>query len=88
MTTIDPAPALEPEAIRAQFPALARVHRGQPVAYFDEPVEKYVRRRHGELQKAGLANPAIYQQIAAELTWWRVAAPRLSERQIRRVIYG
>ena len=25
------------EAIRAQFPALARVHRGHPVAYFDGP---------------------------------------------------
>ena len=25
------------EAIRAQFPALRREHRGQPVAYFDGP---------------------------------------------------
>ena len=25
------------EAIRAQFPALARKHRGHPVAYFDGP---------------------------------------------------
>ncbi|HTJ23977.1 MAG TPA: aminotransferase class V-fold PLP-dependent enzyme, partial [Gemmatimonadaceae bacterium] len=24
-------------AIRAQFPALARIHRGHPVAYFDGP---------------------------------------------------
>ena len=61
---------------------------GEVLAYFDEPVEKYVRRRHGELQKAGLANPAIFHQIATELTWWRVAAPALSARQIRRIIYG
>jgi cysteine desulfurase family protein (TIGR01976 family) len=31
------AAALSPAQIRAQFPALARVHRGQPVAYFDGP---------------------------------------------------
>ncbi len=58
------------------------------LAYFDEPVERLVRRRHGELQHVGLANPAIFAQIAEELRWWRVAAPELTERQIRRMIYG
>ena len=28
---------LDVEAVRAAFPALARVHAGQPVAYFDGP---------------------------------------------------
>jgi polyhydroxyalkanoate synthesis regulator phasin len=58
------------------------------LAYFDEPVERLVRRRHGELQHVGLANAEIFAQIASELRWWRVAAPELTERQIRRIIYG
>src|SRR3989337_1922198 len=28
---------LDVEAVRAQFPALARLHEGRPVAYFDGP---------------------------------------------------
>ena len=58
------------------------------IAYFDEPVERFVRRRHGELQANGLANPAIFERIRSELRLWRVAAPELSERQVRRIIYG
>lgn len=61
---------------------------GEVLAYFDEPLERFVRRRHGELQRNGLANPAIFARIADELRWWRVAAGPLSERQIRRLIYG
>jgi len=30
-------PSLDLDRIRAAFPALARVHRGHPVAYFDGP---------------------------------------------------
>jgi hypothetical protein len=58
------------------------------VAYFAEPVEAVVRRRHRELQAAGLANPAIYDRIATELAARPVAAPSLSPRQIRRIVYG
>jgi hypothetical protein len=58
------------------------------LAYFDEPVDAFVKRRHGELQRDGLANAEIFQRIADELQWWRVAAPRLTERQIRRMVYG
>jgi hypothetical protein len=58
------------------------------LAYFNEPLEVFVRRRHSELQQKGLANPAIFAEIAGELTWWRLAAPAVSERQIRRMIYG
>jgi cysteine desulfurase family protein (TIGR01976 family) len=32
-----PSPVLSVDAIRAQFPALERIHRGAPVAYFDGP---------------------------------------------------
>ncbi len=58
------------------------------VAYFSEPVETFVRRRHGELQAKGLANEEIFGRITAELAARPVAAPELSERQIRRVVYG
>ena len=37
-SAVSAAGAVRPvEAIRAQFPALRREHRGQPVAYFDGP---------------------------------------------------
>lgn len=58
------------------------------VAYFAEPVEAVIRRRHRELAATGLANAAIYDRIAAELAARPVAAPSLTSRQIRRVIYG
>jgi hypothetical protein len=57
-------------------------------AYFSETAEAFVRRRHRELQAAGLANPEIFDRIAGELTRRPVAAPPLSLRQIRRVVYG
>jgi hypothetical protein len=58
------------------------------LGYFNEPLEAYVKRRHGELQRQGLANPTIFVEIAGELRWWRLAAPPMTERQIRRIIYG
>ncbi|WP_214103883.1 hypothetical protein [Acrocarpospora catenulata] len=58
------------------------------LAYFGEPVEAYVRRRHAELKSRGLANDEIFKRIAAELPTRRVAAPELSLRQLRRIIYG
>ncbi|WP_425953639.1 hypothetical protein [Xylanimonas sp. McL0601] len=57
------------------------------LAYHAEPVEDYVRRRHTELQTYGAKNPEIFAQIAAELATRLVAAPRLSERQLRRIVY-
>ncbi|WP_030542353.1 hypothetical protein [Streptomyces albus] len=71
------------------------LHRGEAVrvvldvlAYFDETVEDFVRRRHRELRSAGLANAEIYDRIAAELPHRAVAPPELSLRQLRRMIYG
>ena len=58
------------------------------VAAFAEPVEDLLRRRHRELQATGLANPAIFALLADELARRPVAAPVLTERQIRRTIYG
>ncbi|GII89173.1 hypothetical protein Ssi03_71630 [Sphaerisporangium siamense] len=58
------------------------------VAYFSESVEEYVRRRHGEMKSRGLTNDQIFPGIAAELSERRVAAPELSLRQLRRIVYG
>jgi hypothetical protein len=61
---------------------------GDVLAYYREPAEQFVRRRHGELQAAGKKNPEIFTLIADELRRRLVAAPVLSERQLRRVVYG
>lgn len=58
------------------------------IGYLQETPDAYVRRRHRALQTAGLANAAIYTRLAAELSTWRFRAPELTQRQIRRMIYG
>lgn len=67
--------------------AAARVVE-EVVAYFSEPAQEFIRRRHRELQAAGLANAETFRRIAIELASRPVTAPQFSERQIRRVIYG
>jgi hypothetical protein len=57
-------------------------------AYFSETVEDFVRRRHAELQRGQRKNDEIWPVIAAELGQRRFAAPGLSERQLRRLVYG
>jgi hypothetical protein len=47
-----------------------------------------VRRRHAALLKLGRRNEEIYARIAEELPRRRFPAPRYSQRQIRRIIYG
>jgi hypothetical protein len=58
------------------------------LAYFGEPVQTFVRRRHAELRSRGLTNDEIFLRVAAELRGRRVAAPELSQRQLRRIVYG
>ena len=58
------------------------------VAFHAEPVEEYVRRRHAELRTLGARNPDIFAGLAEELGGRVVAAPALSERQLRRIVYG
>ena len=58
------------------------------VAYLAEPVEDYVRRRHAEMKTYGARNAVIFERIAAELPGRVVAAPELTERQLRRIVYG
>jgi hypothetical protein len=58
------------------------------LGYFSEPADAFVRRRHRELKAQGLRNEQAFARIAAELPLRRVAPPRLSLRQIRRIVYG
>ncbi|MCO1577423.1 hypothetical protein M8C13_16830 [Crossiella sp. SN42] len=58
------------------------------IGYYAEPVEDYVRRRHRELRRRNRRNDDIWSIVAAELAARPVAAPRLSARQLRRMVYG
>ena len=58
------------------------------VGWYRESVEQYVRRRHAYLRTHGERNREIFALIAAELGDRLVAAPVLSERQLRRIVYG
>jgi Fe-S cluster assembly scaffold protein SufB len=58
-------------------------------AYYDETVEAFVTRRHAELQdKSNKRNDDIWPQLAAELKSRRFRAEDLTERQLRRIVYG
>jgi hypothetical protein len=59
------------------------------IAYFgEETTEEFVRRRHGEMQRRGMKNARIWVAIAGELHGRPVGAGVLSERQLRRIVYG
>ncbi len=58
------------------------------IAFHAEPVEAYVRRRHAHLKTYGAKNDEIFARIAEELRGRVVAPPELSERQLRRIVYG
>jgi hypothetical protein len=58
------------------------------LAYFSEPADAYVRRRHGELKSRGLTNDEIFPRISTELGGRRVAPPEFTLRQLRRIVYG
>jgi hypothetical protein len=58
------------------------------LAWYREPVEDYVRRRHAHHRLYGKRNQEIFALIADELDGRLVAAPSLSERQLRRIVYG
>ncbi len=58
------------------------------LAFMDETPEDFVRRRHLALQTQGFSNAQIFARIAQELEQRRFRAAALSERQIRRIVYG
>jgi hypothetical protein len=58
------------------------------LAYFGQTVDEYVARRHEELKSRNLKNDEIWPVITAELRNHRFRAPEVSERQLRRMVYG
>ena len=56
--------------------------------WFAEPVADYVRRRHRELAARGLTNDRIFAAVGTELEGRLFPAPRLTHRQLRRLVYG
>lgn len=58
------------------------------IAFHARPVEDYVRSRHAHLKTYGARNPEIFSRIAEELGERVVAPPPLTERQLRRIVYG
>ena len=58
------------------------------IAFMHETPDDYIRRRHLALQSQGYSNAEIFAQLARDLRQRRFKAPDLSERQIRRIIYG
>jgi hypothetical protein len=57
-------------------------------AYYDESVDDFVRRRHAELHAQGWKNDEVWPRIAAELGSRRYKAGELTDRQLRRIVYG
>ena len=68
-------------------PVAARVV-ADVMAYFGESTEEFVRRRHTELKRRQLRNADIWTLLARELAARPFAAPELTERQLRRIVYG
>ena len=58
------------------------------LAWYREPLEEYVRRRHAHHRLYGKHNSEIFELIAGELASRLVAAPSLTQRQLRRIVYG
>jgi hypothetical protein len=58
------------------------------IALLDETIEEFVARRHLELQRDGHRNEEIFGLLAQECASWRFRAPSLSQRQLRRIVYG
>jgi hypothetical protein len=89
------SPDTETEPLLAHLERTAGLSRGESrrvvqdvVGWFDEPSETFVRRRHRELQGTGMANEAAFTRIVEELEGRPVPGPRLSTRQVRRIIYS
>ena len=57
------------------------------LAWYREPVEEYVRRRHAYHRLFGKRNDETFALIGDELASRLVAAPALSQRQLRRIVY-
>jgi hypothetical protein len=56
--------------------------------HWSETVGSFAHRRHRELQRAGVPSRLVYGRIVEEARRRPFAAERLSERQVRRMLYG
>ena len=87
-------PSAEPDLIRYVTISTGLPHAtaarviADVLAYYGETVEDFVRRRHHELKLRQARNAEIWSAIGAEITTRRFGAPPLSERQLRRIVYG
>jgi hypothetical protein len=90
MTTFDPDPELVRRVSASTGLPVSVAERviTDVLGFYAEPLEDFVRRRHTELRTYGAKNPQIFARIADELSARPVAAPQLTERQLRRLIYG
>ena len=89
MSDLDELSAYLASTTRLEPVEARRVVRAMLELLTEESAETFAIRRHRELKAAGaLKNEAIYALIAAEMRQRPFAAPRLSQRQIRRLIYG
>jgi hypothetical protein len=93
-TLADVAPPLTPPDLVRRVvdstglpPATAARVITDVIGYFGETAEQYVRRRHAELH-ARHRNDEIWGLVATELAGRLVAAPPVSARQLRRIVYG
>jgi hypothetical protein len=90
----DLLPVTEPDLVRhvtattGLSPATAARVIADVIAYFDETVEEFVRRRHHELRLRQLKNAQIWSALADEISARRFGAPEMTERQLRRIVYG
>ena len=59
------------------------------IAFMAEDPEDFVRRRHAEIKReTGLSNPQIFERIESEVKQRVFSTRPLTQRQIRRMIYG
>ena len=58
------------------------------MAYFGQTVEEYVIQRHENLKSRNRRNDDIWPLIMDELETRRFKADELSERKLRRMVYG
>ena len=85
---LDPALVAQVAHSTGLSPAEAARVVDDVLSYHAVPLAEHVRRRHRELRTRGEHNPAIFRRIASELPDVVVAAPHLTERQLRRLVYG
>ena len=58
------------------------------IAYFGQTAEEYVIERHSDLKSRNRKNDDIWPLILDELKSRRFKVEELSERQLRRIVYG